>query len=529
MTAATLPDDTMARDDGLRTAWRRALVTLGILVAAVIALSLPVVESLVNVWWNTATYNHCFLIIPIVGFLVWLRKERVATLRPRAEPLALVLVIGASVLLMLGELADVNIVQHFALVGLIVSLAIFTLGREVVWELKFPLFFLFFLVPVGDQAVPFLQDITAVFAVWLLRAIDIPIFHDGIMIETPTGLFEVAEACAGIRFLIANVVIAVLFAHLAYDRWWKMAAFIGLGLLIPILANGIRAFGIIYIAYMTDNEYAVGVDHIVYGWGFFAAIMLILLFIGNMFADRRPGDLPNAPAWRMASAPRAVTPLLAGVAALAALVAPAFASYKLNRDFSGHTTPALTAISSPAPGWTMTANPDIAWSPEFESADANYLFRFEKEGAAPVDLFIAWYTHQRHGAKVVYFANTFEQHPRWIRLETRGARVDTGASGLPASVRTDRIGGIRPPQRLVASWYWVDGRFSSGALDAKLDQLRANLTGGEDAAAVIALSASLEFEREEALSAIEAFLAEAQPLDAWLGALAATARPSGAN
>ena len=38
----------------------------------------------------------------------------------------------------------------------------------------------------------------------LRELMSIPVFHDGIMIEIPNGLFRVAEACAGIRFLIAG-------------------------------------------------------------------------------------------------------------------------------------------------------------------------------------------------------------------------------------------------------------------------------------------------------------------------------------
>ena len=86
-------------------------------------------------------------------------------------------------------------------------------------------------------------------AVALLRLAGVPVFHDGVLIETPSGLFEVAEACAGIRFLIANLVVVTLFAHLALRRAWKWLLFLTLGLIVPVVANGLRAFGIIAIAH----------------------------------------------------------------------------------------------------------------------------------------------------------------------------------------------------------------------------------------------------------------------------------------
>ena len=118
-------------------------------------------------------------------------------------------------------------VEEVALVGMLVALFIFVFGREVSKRLVFPLAFLFFMVPVGDALITPLQDFTARFAVELLRLSDIPVFHDGVMIQIPNGLYEVAEACAGIRFLIANLVISALFAHLAYEKRWKFWLFLG--------------------------------------------------------------------------------------------------------------------------------------------------------------------------------------------------------------------------------------------------------------------------------------------------------------
>ena len=80
------------------------------------------------------------------------------------------------------------------------------------------------MVPIGDALITPLQDFTARFAVELLRLSGIPVFHDGVMIQIPNGLYEVAEACAGIRFLIANLVISALFAHLAYEKRLEVLA-----------------------------------------------------------------------------------------------------------------------------------------------------------------------------------------------------------------------------------------------------------------------------------------------------------------
>src|SRR4029077_461187 len=105
-------------------------------------------------------------------------------------------------------------------------------------------------------------------------------------IDVPAGKFVVAEACAGLRFLIASVAFGVFFAVITYRSRWRRIAFIGLSVVVPIIANGARAFGIIYAAEIVGSPAAVMADHVIYGWGFFSAILVLLTLLGRSFADR---------------------------------------------------------------------------------------------------------------------------------------------------------------------------------------------------------------------------------------------------
>ena len=96
------------------------------------------------------------------------------------------------------------------------------------------------------------------------------------------------------RFLIATIALGCLFANLSFRTPLRRSIILFLAVLVPIVANGIRAFGIVYIAHITDHTVAVGVDHLVYGWIFFAFVTIVLLAIGMTFretdgdhADRR--------------------------------------------------------------------------------------------------------------------------------------------------------------------------------------------------------------------------------------------------
>ncbi len=157
--------------------------------------------------------------------------------------------------------------------------------------LLFPLFYMFFLVPIGEEAVPALQTLTAKMCMVLLGWTGIPAHIDGIFITTPTGYFRVAEACSGVKFLIAMVAYGVLVANLCFKSWGRRAAFLAACVIVPIIANGLRAFGTIYIAHHQGIEFAASFDHVFYGWIFFGIVIALVMAAGWPFFDKR-ADAP---------------------------------------------------------------------------------------------------------------------------------------------------------------------------------------------------------------------------------------------
>jgi exosortase A len=500
--------------------WVAAACTFAGLALLLAVLFADVIASMAWTWSSNTTYNHGFFILPIAAFLVWRRRDALAGIAPRLEPLALLPLFLAGVLWLLGRAADVWLVENVALVAMFVALFVFVFGRAVTRMLWFPLLFLFFMVPVGDAAVPVLQDVTAHFAFFFLRLIGIPVFLDGVLIHVPNGVFEVAEACAGLRFLIANLVVAALFAHLVYTKAWKVAAFMALAVVIPIVANGFRALGIVLIAYYTDNEYAVGVDHLVYGWGFFTLVMFLVLFVGTLFADRAVTE-PSNEGWhhppggvgrRRAPAMRWGLVTLAAVAIAAG---PAYAWTVMRAP----ATDGLLDEAPPPPrhaSWQPAEPEAPAWRPLFPGADRVLLETYAGE-ESKVDLFVAYYAHQRQGAELIYYANRLHDGETWLRLQS-GTLTLEAPDGLPGRVRFERIS-AGDEQRLVAYWYWVGNRFTISPIEAKLLQTVAKLAGRDQEAAVVAVAAGLGRAEGDATRTIARFLEGLEPLAPYLAAL----------
>src|SRR3546814_4913828 len=115
--------------------------------------------------------------------------------------------------------------------------------------------------------------------------------------STPTGYFEGAEACSGAKFLIAMTAYAALVSNVCFKSWPRRIVFLSGSLIIAVVANGVRAFGTIYVAHRTSVDFAVGFDHVFYGWVFFAIVITLridrkstLLNSSHSCASRMPSS-----------------------------------------------------------------------------------------------------------------------------------------------------------------------------------------------------------------------------------------------
>ncbi|KEO91565.1 hypothetical protein EH31_02535 [Erythrobacter longus] len=274
----------------LSKAWREAIALLVFGVLALLTVTMREWVEMVHQWWNIDTYSHILLVPIIIGWLIALKVGELAKVDPRPWlPGLLVLAAGLG-LWLVGRVSGANLIAHAGAVGALQGLAITALGPRVSTVIALPLCFGVFLVPFGDEIIEPLQVITAHIAIVLTKWSGIPAQFDGIYIDTPVGLFVVAEACSGVRFLIAMVTLAVLVAFTRFTKWSHRIAFMAVSIIVPIIANGIRAWGTIYIAQSQGVEFAAGFDHVFYGWFFFAFVVALILGLAWRFFDREPED-----------------------------------------------------------------------------------------------------------------------------------------------------------------------------------------------------------------------------------------------
>jgi exosortase A len=439
--------------------WRPALVVLGLGLLAWGLLFSEEIVSAVRVWDSSTAYNHCWLIAPIAGWLFWQRRHRLEGLAPSPAPLFALLAIPGAVAWLAAERLGIMEGRQLVAFGLAQVLVLSVLGWPFVRAFIGPLAYLVFLVPFGGFAVPVLQHITARFIDIGLDLFGITHFVDDLMIETPAGLFHVAEACAGLRFIIAALAFGALYALVIFRSFWRRLIVMGLALAVPIFANGIRAMGIVVAAEYLGSAEAAAADHVIYGWGFFSAVILLLILAGLPF---REDAAPPAARPAAVQAPWPARPgklAMAGVVVVALTAAgpAAAASLAYNAGAPIETAPRLV----PPAGCVATP------------------------GGTTLDC---------QGIKVSARMQQFSTRVNWSTVSAARWQTGSGADTdqtfsvpLPDGGAWEaRQPGRQPGATAIATW--LDGRAVGHGLSTRLTQARNSLLGGGGAPVLVVVT-----------------------------------------
>ena len=491
--------------------WRAGLLRLALVWAGLIALFWPEWRGMAYQWWHNPSYTHVLLVPPILIWLVAMRAAALRGLTPRGWWPGLVMLGLAAGLWAMGAFMGLAVASEAGAVAMLAASVPLRLGVRVGAGLLFPLCFMAFLVPVGDELIPALQSFTARMAVSLLQAGGVKAAIDGVFIATPIGLFEIADACSGARFLIAMAAFGALAANLCFVRWQRRLVFGLACLVVPVLANGLRAWATVALAQVWGLAWARGADHIIFGWVFFGVIIGGTLAVFWRWFDR-PADAPMIDAVALATSPRlarwearGMAPLWAMAAAGALVAAPALWVGAAN----GLHAPVPAVIALPqVPGWRLVGDaPRPPWQPLAHGAARRVSGSYEDSEGRRVDVFIALYDGQGPGRKATTMGQGAVPALSGWAWQGPGPNVRDAAS--------DRMLNRRGVSRLAETSY-RDGTLLTGSrLALVLASARDRLALRARPVAMVILSAQ-ERPAHPAAESITAFRGVIGPLSGWV-------------
>jgi exosortase A len=431
---------------------------LGVLLIASIAtgISFDAAYGMVVLWLTTDTYMHGAFVLPLAAIMAKQKPWPKSLSSPLNMGFSVLLITGWMMLVALGHLSMLNVVQQFALLSVIPLVVMLCYGMPIAWHYRAPLALIFFAVPVGDFMVPFLQSITADMSVFFLQMSGVSVLRNGWYISIPAADFRVAEACSGINFLISTFTVAVFYAFTYMEKTYKRIAFIVMGLVVPLFANGVRVYLIIMIANWGNVEAATGFDHLVYGWVFFVLILIALFSVGHFWQDPAPVDsetgvMLNAIPLRMS---KHLILLLGAMFVLSMLLL----WYGSKDDSSRYNMP-LSA------GDTIKEN-DIL-SPEFPLADSATVEMIE----SGIRLYKIVYASESVDKKLISYKNRWFDGQIWSVAETQKIKHDGN------NFTVWKLADLSGRKSTLIFSYCVGGNWYNSNIYVKLGQVKSRLLG----------------------------------------------------
>lgn len=496
----------------------------------------------VRTWMQSTAYNHCVLVIPIAAFLLWERRSDIAGLTAKPAPWPALLGVPVALAWMVAERLGIMEGRQLAAVSFAELLFLAALGWRAWRAVAGPLLYLYFLVPFGAFLTPLLQDVTTFFIRHGLALLGIPAFIDGYLIEIPQGTFLVAEACAGLRFLIASIAFGCLYALMMYRSPLRRGVFVGVSVVVPIVANGFRGLGIVCLGYLLNSAQAAAADHVIYGWVFFSVVILLLIVLGLPF--RQDGPAPprrRAPGLAVPGGPAPGGPAPGGpvtgaavkgapvphgpgrpwpvsaVRAAAAVAAVAVVGPLLSAGLSAAMPPppATAATIDPGPGCAVVADgPANPGAPRL---------RTQRVACGGLVMDMTWEAFSPRATAAAVMA---ERQLLCERADTEGLTEAwlPDAGGQSRAWRVMRSG---DPAYAIAASIWINGKPVRPGLGMRLRMALDGLVGSAHAPMVVTVTPAVSWERltpaaqRAAGAGLVAFLQAHPELDARVGALSA--------
>ncbi len=190
----------------------------------------PTIEILAKQWISNEDYSHGILIVPISAYLIWEKRKVLKTVNVGSDWRALPLMIFSIMVFIVGELGAELFTTRASMLILVIASIWLLYGAQVVKVLRFPLAFLFLMLPLPgfiyrNLTFP-LQIFSSTWAVKLLQFLGISSYREGNVIDMGFTQFQVVEACNGLRFILPLFTLGVLFAFLGQRSIWKQSVLI---------------------------------------------------------------------------------------------------------------------------------------------------------------------------------------------------------------------------------------------------------------------------------------------------------------
>ena len=260
--------------------------SIWIMMTGLAVMFIPTLYSLfaVNGLWLDDEHSHGPIILGISLWLLWKRWHGEHDLLPYQPSIVLAWLcfILATALYIPGRALSIVYFETAAFVLALVGVVLMSGGAKLLDALKFPLFFMLFMIPLPNTLVGPLTGAmklaVSAATVSILGWADFPVARNGVIISLGQYQLLVADACSGMRTLFMLEALGILYLNLVHFSSRVRNIVLPI-LIIPIsfTANVVRVIILCLITYYWGSAAGQGFLHGFAGMVLFIAGLLMML------------------------------------------------------------------------------------------------------------------------------------------------------------------------------------------------------------------------------------------------------------
>jgi len=240
----------------------------------------PVLSAMVKQWNSDADMGHGFFVPVIAGFIAWQKRDQIAGKLPKPNWWGLAIMLWAGFQLYIGTIGAELFTSRTSFVISVIGAVLLLGGTEYLKIFSFPLFLLFFMIPIPaviyNQLTFPLQLLASRAAEATIDLLQIPVIREGNVLILPQQTLNVVEACSGIRSLLTLTFLSLVYGYFFEKRTWVRVVLFLSTIPIAITANAGRV-AFTGVVSQFKPELAEGWFHEAQGWVIFMIALVILI------------------------------------------------------------------------------------------------------------------------------------------------------------------------------------------------------------------------------------------------------------
>jgi exosortase len=257
--------------------------------------SLPTIFWMWDRWFAEDSYYSHGILVPIVSlFLIWKKREALKEIPPVPSPWGLRLFVFGIIFYWISALLHVYFTSAFSMLIVTAGLVLHFYGEKTLKEIRFPLLFLVFMIPLPLIVVAFicfkLKIIAAQLATFILNLIGLPAVQQSSIIKLSHSYVLVEDSCGGFRSLISLTALGCIFAYRLKLRLFKKMVLFFTAIPIAVITNACRIVFLSAVGEIWGTEYTQGFVHDLSGYLVFVFAFLLLFAAKKLMTQKRHGQ-----------------------------------------------------------------------------------------------------------------------------------------------------------------------------------------------------------------------------------------------